>query len=474
MLHRAIDPAGRRSRARNVFTDETELSHIAGCRCCSGGGASVVIETSPTTNSTQSAGLSARQVSSTTTKRDIIPPGLTRFEGNELQPQPDIEVLSDKVISVLAQNPNPFTLNGTNTYLVGTGKKRLLIDTGEGGIKGDKYLPILRDAMAQHGIEGLDGIVVTHLHFDHVGGTKDIMTEFGECNVYKFPTNPKEQKVRDRMIRGAIKANNGQVSANIQASPYYTNWLFDKVPSVPLVHGEVISTEGATLRVYHTPGHASDHVALMLEEEQRLFTGDHVLGWGSTWVQYLKDYMESLYLMQRLNPISLYPSHGPFIEDGKAKLAQYVKHRQDREDALMDVLWEHRENMATAAASVSESRSDLFIGNGMLSRDLVREVYAGGNDMQMDSLNKAEENILKILIKLRAEAKVVSVEPTGDQRDTLLNESNNGERSPTVPKEDYLMVWYINESYAKSVLREDALSSLYADDGSKHSNISRM
>jgi hypothetical protein len=53
---------------------------------------------------------------------------------------------------------------------------------------------------------------------------------------------------------------------------------------------------------------------------------------------------------------------------------------------------------------------DLFIGNGMLSRDLVREVYAGGQEMEADKLNKSEENILKILIKLRAEAKVVSVE----------------------------------------------------------------
>ena len=85
---------------------------------------------------------------------------------------PDIDVWSDRVVVALGQNPSAFTGPGTNTYLVGTGKRRILLDTGDGR---EEYLPILERALVRAECEGLQEIVLTHGHPDHIGGVESIM-----------------------------------------------------------------------------------------------------------------------------------------------------------------------------------------------------------------------------------------------------------------------------------------------------------
>ena len=89
---------------------------------------------------------------------------------------PPIQLLSERVTAALGMNPGPFTLMGSNTYLVGTGKKRILVDTGEGL---DEYLPVLEEAMEKSGCEGIQEILITHYHHDHVGGIDSIQRRFG-------------------------------------------------------------------------------------------------------------------------------------------------------------------------------------------------------------------------------------------------------------------------------------------------------
>src|SRR5436853_98578 len=83
----------------------------------------------------------------------------------------DIDVLSPRVIRILGQNASPFTLQGTNCYLVGNGKGRILIDTGSGL---QSFHNLLKKAMKNNGIERLDSVILTHHHIDHIGGVKNL------------------------------------------------------------------------------------------------------------------------------------------------------------------------------------------------------------------------------------------------------------------------------------------------------------
>jgi glyoxylase-like metal-dependent hydrolase (beta-lactamase superfamily II) len=216
---------------------------------------------------------------------------------------PDVDVWSSRVVVALGQNPNLFTGPGTNTYLVGTGRERILLDTGQGV---PAYLPVLERALAQAGCR-IQEIVLTHGHPDHNGGVAALRERYGPLRVSKRP------------------------HAGFDAAC--------PAPIHALDDGETVATEGATLRAVYTPGHAEDHLCFVLEEEQSLFSGDNVLGVGTTVIPAqggdLLDYMRSLARLQQETPRAIYPAHGPRIDDGVAKLAEYVAHRNAREREIL-------------------------------------------------------------------------------------------------------------------------------------------
>ena len=194
---------------------------------------------------------------------------------------PNVLELSPCVGVALGQNPSMFTGPGTNTYLVGTGKKRLLLDTGSGL---EAYMPVLEEALARVGCDGLEGIVLTHAHPDHIGGVDQVRAHFGELPVYKRPW-PSET---------GLSGPGGGVSPISVSEP--DRQAHCKLEHID--HGDVVETEGARLRAVYTPGHAPDHLCFVLEEEQNLFSGDNVLGIGTTVIPGgsgdLGDYMDSL------------------------------------------------------------------------------------------------------------------------------------------------------------------------------------
>ncbi|MFK7897600.1 MAG: MBL fold metallo-hydrolase [Myxococcota bacterium] len=242
--------------------------------------------------------------------------------GTEL---PNVDQLSDRVAVALGQNPSMFTGPGTNTYLVGTGEKRFLLDTGSGL---EEYMPVLEEAIAQVGCKEIEGIVLTHAHPDHIGGVNQVRAHFGDIPVYKTPW-PKDE---------GLAGPGGEVSEHPITDP---DALADG-PLETIGHGDIVETEGARLRAIFTPGHAPDHLCFLLEEEQNLFSGDNVLGVGTTVIPVgsgdLGQYMDSLERVLEEAPKQIYPAHGPRITTGEDKIREYLEHRRARERQVMEAV----------------------------------------------------------------------------------------------------------------------------------------
>jgi len=220
---------------------------------------------------------------------------------------PDVDRWSERVVVALGQNPGVFTGPGTNTYLIGTGKRRILLDTGQGR---DAYLPVLEAAIAQAGCDGIQEIVLTHGHEDHIGGARSVLERYGDLEISKRPWAGVDER--------------------------------HEIEITPIGEGCVVRTEGATLRAIHAPGHAEDHLCFVLEEEGALFSGDNVLGIGTTVIPGeggdLQQYLDSLDRLLAEKPGVIYPAHGPLIQEGDAKIREYIAHRQLREDQILAAL----------------------------------------------------------------------------------------------------------------------------------------
>jgi glyoxylase-like metal-dependent hydrolase (beta-lactamase superfamily II) len=202
-------------------------------------------------------------------------------------------VSEPSVVHVLAPNPGLFTLEGTNTWVVGTGPG-LVIDPGPDD---ERHLEAVMDRAGTIG-----AILLTHHHADHASGAARLARMSG-ADVAAFSPLPSEHALRD---------------------------------------GQVISSGDVALTAIHAPGHASDHVVFFHPEARALFTGDAVLGRGTSVIDPpdgdLPAYLESLDRMLALEPAVLYPGHGPTIRPAAPKLREYVEHRRGREREILRVL----------------------------------------------------------------------------------------------------------------------------------------
>jgi glyoxylase-like metal-dependent hydrolase (beta-lactamase superfamily II) len=201
--------------------------------------------------------------------------------------------MSLDVEKLTADNPGPMTLEGTNTYLVGR-DPTVVIDPGPND---PAHIEAIRNAAEARG--GIGTVLVTHGHGDHTDGLETLGVE---------PARPED--------------------------------------------GETI----AGLTAIATPGHAADHLCFVADGA--CFSGDLILGEGSTIVGprgmggSLADYMSSLRRLQGLDLRVLYPGHGPEIDDPQARIAEYIAHRQAREDRLVAALERGERSQAALLAEV--------------------------------------------------------------------------------------------------------------------------
>jgi glyoxylase-like metal-dependent hydrolase (beta-lactamase superfamily II) len=201
-----------------------------------------------------------------------------------------LEVPEHDIVGIRAANPGPFTLSGTNSWIVGRGPA-WLVDPGPAL---DDHISALASEIDARG--GLGGVALTHDHADHTEAVPAIRAH--------YPPGP-------------VAAARGGVD-------------------VRLADGETFGP----LRAIATPGHAPDHLAFVTGTAA--LTGDAVLGEGSVFVSpypgSLSAYLDGLGRLKTRQLTVLCPGHGPIVEDPQAKLDQYISHRLDRERRLIEAL----------------------------------------------------------------------------------------------------------------------------------------
>lgn len=211
--------------------------------------------------------------------------------------------LNSRVRRLVAPNPGVMTGPGTNTYLLGNDEVAVL-DPGPA-------IPAHIDAILETAGERIRWIVCTHTHPDH---------------------SPAWQAV--------AAATGAQVIGALPADDMFQDDTFR--PDRELRHDDVLATPEFTLRAVHTPGHVSNHFCFLLEEEQMLFAGDHIMN-GSTVVIVppsgdMKAYIESLQLLLRYPIEFIAPGHGEVMADSRAVVDWLVNHRLQREAKVIRCL----------------------------------------------------------------------------------------------------------------------------------------
>lgn len=209
-----------------------------------------------------------------------------------------LEVPEHDIVGLRAPNPGPFSLSGTNSWIVGR-DPAWLVDPGPA-------LPQHLDALLSEGERrgGFGGIALTHDHFDHSEAVPDL---------------------RRRLPHVPVAAARGEVDVILKDGQRF-----------------------GPLETLRTPGHAPDHLAYILGSVA--FSGDAVLGEGSVFIMpapadeepgappALTAYLAALERLRRRGLTHILPGHGPVVTDPQRKLSEYIEHRLQRERRLLAAL----------------------------------------------------------------------------------------------------------------------------------------
>lgn len=252
------------------------------------------------------------------------------------------------VTLVRAPNPSPMTLSGTNSYLLDCGDETaLVIDPGPAI---DRHIYALIETASAHRLT-ITRIALTHGHPDHAAAAPLLAAATGAL-LYAHP--------------------NGKIARDAD---------------LPLESG--FAAGAITLHTIDAPGHTFDHVIFYLPEERALFTGDTILGEGTTVIAppggAMRPYQHTLARLagEFADARTIYGGHGPVVDDAQAKIAEYIAHREMREAQIVAAL---REGARTIP-------------------DLVRTIYSPEPHALWAAMGR---QILAHLLALQAEGRVVA------------------------------------------------------------------
>lgn len=275
------------------------------------------------------------------------------------------EQVSPLIRRVIANNPGAFTLFGTGTYIVGSGRVAI-IDPGPDDA--DHVAALLK---AVEG-EEVSHIVVTHTHRDHSPAAKHVKAATGAP------------------IWGCGPHGSGRPEAAGESVEEGAD--NDYAPDVKMDDGDVLQGQGWTLEALYTPGHTSNHTCFRLVEENALFSGDHVMGWSTTIVSPpdgdMRRYMASLQKLIDRSETRYWPTHAGPIEQPQDFVRQLLEHRHGRERQIVDCL---KAGPSTIPAMVETMYTDV---PQMLHRAAARSVLSHLIHMSEDGRVKVAEGAL--------------------------------------------------------------------------------
>ncbi len=219
----------------------------------------------------------------------------------------------------------------TDCYLIYNSDCLLIVDPGSPYEDEQHALASAVDDLLAEGRK-LTGILITHVHPDHIGGVNALRTRFAEVRVSAHP-----------------------LTAEALADIHVDN---------PLADGDIISLAGEPeieLVVMHTPGHARGHLCLYEQRTGTLLSGDNIVGLGSVLIDppegNMDHYLQSLERMRALPNLSvIFGGHGPAIANPYAKIDEYISHRLDREQKILQAI---HEGASTAREIVARVYTDV-------------------------------------------------------------------------------------------------------------------
>ncbi len=233
-------------------------------------------------------------------------------------------------VCLVAPNPGPLTLDGTRSYVVGEARVAV-IDPGPAS---PAHLAAVVEAVGGRPVEA---VLLTHAHPDHAAGAAEVARRL------EVPVAASALALERAGLEGRVLSDGAEVH---------------------LAPGEGLLVAVAT------PGHSRDHLAYWKRPEGWLFTGDLVLGEGSSAVLHpdgrVGEYLASLRRLEALRPARLFPGHGPPVEAAEAKLREYREHRLERERQVEAAI-------EAGAASPAEIRERVY---GPLPPGLARAAEA--------------------------------------------------------------------------------------------------
>ena len=225
-----------------------------------------------------------------------------------------VDRVSPLIRRVIADNPGPFTFTGTGTYIVGRSEPGAGVAVIDPGPPDADHLAALLGA-----VEGqtVSHVLVTHTHRDHAPLARPFAEAVGA------PVLAARPPVRTIHASGGLDEDDDDSFA----------------PDVILKGGEMLAGDGWTMEALSTPGHASNHMAFVLRDENALFSGDHVMGWSTTVVAPpdgdMAAYMASLEAVIERRFTTIWPTHGAPVTDPGPFLEAYRAHRLRREAQVL-------------------------------------------------------------------------------------------------------------------------------------------